>query len=262
MIAGHFWEGSGLGNQLARYVATRVHATNNGWDFGMINPELFKGNSFMRLDMGCPITKPLPLWYEERIDYNGVDVRAYDFRFEMVKDNTLIDGEFQHPRYFMHRIDEIRNWLLPTEMYDFTEDNICIINFRGGEYQYFPELYLTQKYWDDAIKNMRILRPDMVFKVVTDDVDEAHKFFPDFEISHDMAEDYKAIQTAPYLILSNSSFAIFPALLNKRVKAIIAPKYWARHNVSDGYWATEQNKYHGWWYQDREGNLQMYEMDS
>lgn len=39
------------------------------------------------------------------------------------------------------------------------------------------------------------------------------------------------------------------------MKYILAPKYWARHNVSDGYWASEQNIYEGWHYQDRKGNV-------
>jgi hypothetical protein len=43
------------------------------------------------------------------------------------------------------------------------------------------------------------------------------------------------------------------------IENIIAPKYWARHNVSDGYWAMPQNLYSGWMYQDRNGKLQNYE---
>ena len=39
------------------------------------------------------------------------------------------------------------------------------------------------------------------------------------------------------------------------MKFIIAPKYWARHNVSDGYWASEQNIYSDFHYLDRKGNL-------
>jgi hypothetical protein len=46
-----------------------------------------------------------------------------------------------------------------------------------------------------------------------------------------------------------------PAWLNQNVKLIIAPKYWARHNVSDGYWSLAYNIVGGWMYQDRLGNL-------
>ena len=35
MIVGTFWKGSGLGNQLHRYVMTRVLAADKGFEFGM-----------------------------------------------------------------------------------------------------------------------------------------------------------------------------------------------------------------------------------
>lgn len=70
-----------------------------------------------------------------------------------------------------------------------------------------------------------------------------------------MAKDYVTIKNAKYLILSNSSFAFFPAFTSETVEKVIAPKYWARHNVSDGYWASEQNIYEGFTYQDRKGRL-------
>ena len=63
------------------------------------------------------------------------------------------------------------------------------------------------------------------------------------------------IKNAKYLLLSNSSFAYFPAFTSTTVKYILAPKYWARHNVSNGYWASEQNIYEGWHYQDRRGRV-------
>ena len=56
-------------------------------------------------------------------------------------------------------------------------------------------------------------------------------------------------------MLANSSFTYFPAFTSETVKYIIAPKYWARHNVSDGYWASEQNIYTGWKYMDRNGRV-------
>ena len=55
--------------------------------------------------------------------------------------------------------------------------------------------------------------------------------------------------------MSNSTFAFFPAFTSETVKYVIAPKYWARHNVSDGYWASEQNIYSGFTYMDRKGKL-------
>lgn len=237
MIVGRIHEGSGLGNQLFRYVMTRVIALDLGVDFGFEGIENFKGNFFINLDMG-----KAPVWdndfVELRINENGVDIRGVDPEVKNVKDGTRIDGEFQAEAYWKHRLPEIKEWLkvLPCEVPKYG----CIINFRGGEYKNSPDLYLTQEYWDQAIQLMEKENPNILFHVVTDDPEEAKKFFPKFGVSHDMELDYRLIQSANYLILSNSSFAIWPALLGD-AKKIIAPKFWARRNL--GFWAMQQNEY-------------------
>jgi hypothetical protein len=103
---------------------------------------------------------------------------------------------------------------------------------------------------------MKKLNPDMEFMIITNDVKEAAKILPGIPAyNFDLAKDYSIIKNARYLLLSNSSFAYFPAFTSTTVQYIIAPKYWARHNVSNGYWASEQNIYEGWHYQDRKGRL-------
>jgi hypothetical protein len=79
------------------------------------------------------------------------------------------------------------------------------------------------------------------------------------EIYHfDVGKDYSIVKNAKWLILSNSSFGIFPAWTSETAKMIIAPKYWARHNVSNGYWSCGYNLYRDWFYMDREGILFSY----
>lgn len=242
MIVGRIHEGSGLGNQLFRYVMTRVLALDLGVDFGFEGIENFKGNFFVNLDMGKP-----PVWdkdfIEERVDQDGVDIRGYDKRVKEIVDGTRIDGEFQDQKYWKHRLPEIKEWLKVLECE--VPKHGCIVNFRGGEYVNSPDLFLTQEYWDKAIALMEKKNPHALFHVVTDDPETAKKFFPKFHISHDLEIDYRLIQSANYLILSNSSFAIWPALLGHS-KLIIAPKFWARRNL--GFWSMKQNKYTGWKY--------------
>ncbi len=246
MIAGIFHKGSGLGNQLHRYVMTRVIAKRMGVNFGMIYPENFKGASFMNLDMGIPVKGLLHEFNEEKmINEQGNDVRDYDWRVHEIQDNTLIDGEFQGEKYYSYYLDDIREWLKPNhpnlEDTD-APDDLCIINFRGGEYVGISDLFLPHIYWTEAIAKMREINPNMRFQVETDDVLTADQFFPDFYIApNDMALNWMHIRKAKYLILSNSSFAILPALLNQNAQEIIAPKYWAGYNK--GYWQLEQNRY-------------------
>jgi hypothetical protein len=240
MIAGTFHQGSGLGNQLHRYVMTRSLAMDKGYEWGMLNPQNFKGHSFMDLWTGKePLSNFVAEFNEKKIVENGVDIRGYDPEVNFVQDGTLIEGEFQDERYFEHRLPEIREWLKvqPLKM----AENVCVINFRGGEYSLFPELFLTKEYWKEAVKLVTEKYPEIEFEVHTDDPHAAKLFFPDYMIVQDIGLNWRSIRYAKHLILSNSSFAILPALMNEDVKEIIAPRYWARRNT--GVWALPQNYY-------------------
>lgn len=262
MVSGIFHQGSGLGNQLHRYVATRVLARDKGYDFSMVVPDNFKGKDFMKLDMGknsiftyhTEITTgkvvvgcEMPLW-EEGTNY-------YNPEFNFIEDNTIIDGEFQDERYFEHHLKDVDKWLSVEPLN--VPDNVCIINFRGGEYSVFPDLFLTPDYWHKAIEKMiekmdifRFMKGidkkdfEIKFEVHTDDPELAKKFFPTFPVIHDMALNWRTLRYARHAIISNSSFAILPRLLSGGTT--IAPRYWARHNTK--VWSTPQNYYKSFTY--------------
>lgn len=265
MITTEFYDGQGLGNQLWSYVTTRVIALDRGYDFGITHPEKFLGNAFLKLDFGKKIEGVTHHYDEKKIIHplNGSDIRTYDENLVYVADNTKIDGYMQDEQYILHRKEEIKKWLAVEkefDCYDYSKDDICIINFRGSGYVQEKDFFLTKKYWKDAIANMRKINPNFRFVVVTEDVRTAKKFFPDFEVNHwTIAKDYSVIKNAHYLILSNSSFAQFPVLTSETLKYAIAPKYWGRHNISDGYWSLGYNIMTGLHYQDRKGNLQDYD---
>ena len=226
MIAGIFHQGSGLGNQLHRYVGARCVALDKDKSFTMVAPELFKGKSFMNLDMGTPMDIPyvteFPSGKVVPTDTAGVEV---------------VDGEFQGEEDFIHHLDKVKEWLKvePLDM----PDDLCVINFRGGEYVGVSSLFLGEEYWQQAISLMRMKHPNIRFEVHTDDPVTAEQFF-DFPIVNDIATNWRAIRYAKHLIISNSSFAILPALLGD-ADVIFAPKYWAGHNK--GYWQLPENQY-------------------
>lgn len=275
MIAGHFNNGMGLGNQLAQLIMTRVLALDKNYSWGMLDPNNFKGNHFMKLDMGDPVIfanedkgwpYPLPDRHEEAISKkfveaseihpDGSDIRGYDPRVKDIEDCTLIDGIFQGEEYFKHYKDKIRNWLA-VESIEEMPDDLCIINIRGGEYRAFPHnLLLPKLYWDRAIAKMKEINPQMKFAIHTDDEELCQAWFPEYKCIRDMSLNWRSIRYAHYLILSNSSFSILPAFLNEDVKHIIAPWGHARHNL--GYWGLKQNIMKGWNYLDREGNYEKF----
>lgn len=270
MIIGNFHQGSGLGNQLHRLVATRVRAADLGVGWAMMyrhdgsgKEKGFKGQSFMDIGewqkkevtphvvhfnpSGTIIPgSTLPFepemvsgyWEEKKVvDEFGNDIRGYDPEFNFVEDNTIIDGEFQDERYWEHREKEVNEWLKvePLEM----PDDLCVIGFRGGEFSVYPDLFLPEDYWDEAMERMRSINPDMKFEVHTDDEDLARQFFPKLKVIHDVGINWRSMRYAKYAIIANSSFFILPRWLNKGVT--IAPRYWARHNTK--VWALPQNYY-------------------
>lgn len=276
MIVTELYNGQGLGNQLWSYVVTRTLALDKGFDFGIMSPAKFKGQTFLDLDFGKevkggsgpeggpPIAFPQGInhyyvekntWYE---NYN-CDIRDFDPGLLAVEDNTKIEGYFQSENFINHRKDEIRNWLRVKseyDCYDFCKDDICVLNIRGGEYKGSSDLILPKKYWIDAIENMLRINKSLNFIIITDDVKYAQALLPQYQSFHfDIGKDYSIVKNAKYLILANSSFSFFPAWTSETVKYVIAPKYWARHNISDGFWACSFNLYKDWMWQDRSGQL-------
>ena len=280
MIGTEFIDGQGLGNQLFCYVTARAIALENGYEFGTAGQERFavnihsdRGMYFMDVDLGKSISQEEKKKYQV---YHDVETRLYignsrhdlthgcyvagaDPAIHDVQDNTLLYGNMQDESYFIRYLPQVRQWLKVKPEYDsyeYSRENLCIINMRGGEYTGSPELLIHKKYWLQGMSEMKKIRPDMEFMIVTDDVKTANRMLPGIEAHHfDIGKDYVTLKNAHYLLLSNSSFACLPAHTSETLKFAIAPKYWARHNVSDGYWASEQNIYSDFHYLDRKGNL-------
>ncbi len=278
MIGTRMEEGQGLGNRLFCYVTARCIALDRGVPFSILGFQLLQkallaedGEPFLEIDPGEPAEAgDFPIQYAEREEriYTGVSrhdalhgcyISGADENVLQAKDGTLLSGNLQAWEYFQRHLPEIRVWLRVRPACDnreYSRENLCVLNLRGREYRSDPGLYLRRRYWLRAMALMRRERPDMEFLIVTDDVSAANRLLPELPACHFTGgRDYVTIKNACYLILSNSSYACFPALTSDTVRKVIAPKYWARHNVSDGYWASGQNIYDGFWYMDRKGRL-------
>ena len=279
MIGTKLHNGQGLGNAIFCYVATRCVAKKQNTEFAVLGKERLsgiagKGNGlyFMDLDFGIEGVSEVDfdrVYYEKEDRLflgnskhdckHGCYITGVDEHFMNVEDGTLLHGNMQAEEYLLPYKEDIKEWLKVKPEYDtheFCKDNLCVINIRGGEYTGSPELYVNKKYWKHGMEYMKSIRPDMEFVIVTDDVRAANKILPGIPAYHGtLDQDYVRVKNAKYLLLSNSSFAFFPAFTSETVQEIVAPKYWARHNVSDGYWASEQNIYTGWKYLDRKGKV-------
>ena len=276
MLATEILRGQGIGNQLFCYVTARSIAHTRGLDFGIKDTgwsgdKRYNQSGFywFDLDWGQEVPDGLDVYYEKEVRKKlntchhdmtvGCDVRGYDQGLMDVPDNTIIFGNMQDEKYFDHNKELVKEWLKVKEEYDtyeYMDDDVCVLNYRGGEYVGFHELYLTRQYWLNAMENMTKINPNMKFVTITDDVKASQAMLPEIPAYHfTVDKDYAIIKNSKHVILSNSSFPFFAVYTSDTIENIIAPKYWARHNVSDGYWAMSQNIYSGWTYQDRDGNL-------
>lgn len=276
MLATEILRGQGIGNQLFCYVTARSIAHTRGLDFGVKDTgwsgdKRYNQSGFywFDLDWGQEVPDGLDVYYEKEVRKKlntchhdmtvGCDIRGYDQGLMDVPDNTIIFGNMQDEKYFDHNKELVKEWLKVKEEYDtyeYMDDDVCVLNYRGGEYVGFHELYLTREYWLNAMENMTKINPNMKFVTITDDVKASQAMLPEIPAYHfTVDKDYAIIKNSKHVILSNSSFPFFAVYTSDTIENIIAPKYWARHNVSDGYWAMSQNIYSGWTYQDRDGNL-------
>ena len=272
-----------------QYAVCRVIAERLGYEWG-INPspshDYFGGQSqmtFMDVDFGKPVEYIRIEFHETWKTLKHVDdvniTMLNDSLYE-IKDNTIMlgangakGGIYQSEDYLLSRKKDVIEWFKIKEDYKtiyekkleeigvVLDENLCVINFRGGEYRGIPNVLLRKEYWRDSINHILSINPNMKFLLVTDDVPCANSFmpFPIQAIHVDVGFDFYAVNQAKWLIISNSTFGWWAAWLNTKANKIIAPRYWARHNVSDGYWATGDAYTSCFTYMDRDGNLYDYD---
>jgi hypothetical protein len=234
---------------------------------------------FMNVDFGKTPDGIIHEYYEKWPNYNDANICTFDQSIYQVLDNTILLGQngakggvYQSEEYFLDRRNDIFNWYKIKDEYKLEyekklsefgyvlDENLCVLNFRGGEYNNVPNLIVRREYWRDSINHMLSLNPNIKFLMITDDVTCAKSYMPfDIPTIHvDIGFDYYVINNAKYVILSNSSFGLWAAWLNQKATLILAPKYWARHNTSDGYWSIGDQYYQCFTYVDRTGQILTY----
>jgi len=282
-----------LGNHMWQYAVCRTIAEEKGYDWGIDSSpshDYHNGMSqmyFMNVDFGKPVEGIIHEYHEpwkmithvEKVNITMLNPSLYE-----IQDNTILVGDksinpgavggiYQSEDYIIDRRDDIKEWFeikseSSQEYNKILEDNniildddTCIINFRGGEYKNIPKVLLRREYWRDSINHMKEINPKMKFLIISDDPIFAKSYMPfDIPSMHiDIGFDFYVVNQAKNVILSNSSFGWWCGWLNDNANLIIAPKYWASHNVSDGYWGTGDMYTSTFTYLDREGKLVSYE---
>lgn len=278
-----------LGNHMWQYSVCRTVAEKLGYDWGINSSPSYDYHNganqmyFMDVDFGKDVTGTFTDFHENWVTYNGVgeivNITPMDPNVWNIPNNTRLIGHngafggiYQSEKYFQDNSEKVKTWFKIKPEYSIEynkvlsdlniilDDDTCVINFRGGEYRSIRNVLCQQKYWADSISHMRTINPNMKFIVVTDDVEFARNYLPiNTTILHrDIGFDFFVVNQAKWLIISNSTFGWWAAWLNDQCKKIIAPKYWASHNNSDGYWSVGESYTKGFEYMGRDGMLYDY----
>ncbi len=279
-----------FGNHLSQYSICRMLAELKGFEYGFNPPthDDYGGKNqlyFMDINWGKEKVEGIEHTFEEKWTthdhYDTVNITVMDKRVYNIGDNTRLigfngaaGGIYQSEGYYIERKPDMLKWFAINKdhaaIYErqmrerdiILDDNTCVINFRGSHhYRGQPNVLCRREYWRDAVNHMLDINHDMKFICITDDPVWAENFMPvSMPVFHiDIGFDFYVVNKAKWLIISNSSFGWWGAWLNTGAYKIIAPKYWARHNVSNGYWAIGDQYTSGFSYLDRDGNLDDYD---
>lgn len=295
MICNELYIGQGLGNQLWNYAVTRIIAKKNNCDFSILKTERFKGCDFMDIDFGTPVfggqTSPggylfrLPNgvtnYYSEKRELIGItlsdmseDISRTDPNLLTIPPHTKFDGNCQSVNYLAGYREDILQWLRIKEDYAQykTATNVCVVHLRLGDFMQ-SKAFLPIQYYKDAMQHIRSINPDITFHCVTDQKETAEKLLPGVSVigsalldksdtnkaghhhGGPVGIDFSLLKHAHYLIIPNSSFSWWAAYLNTNKKIVVAPKYWARFNIADGFWSPADIITDGFTYLDKEGNF-------
>ena len=134
--------------------------------------------------------------------------------------------------YINDHKDDIRQWLSHNvNVTEYSDDDTCVIHFRGGEYL-ITASWLEPKFYENARDRMLEHNPNMKFVVVTDDPENANKFIPWAKVvgattlteqedieqgtgffkykGGNIGVDYSILHNARNVIMSASTFSFWP----------------------------------------------------
>lgn len=284
-----------LGNHMWYYSICRIVAESKGYDWGInsepeydyhrgMNQMYFMDVNFGREvivegknERGLKTYKGIKNEYydtHKQHIYNNDSclINMFDSNVFNIDDNTMIHLISQSEDYLLDRRSDVISWFKIKEDYEYIykeklkelgieiDENLCVINFRGGEYKSVSNLIPSNEYWINSMNYMKSINPNIRFIIISDDPSCANMYIPNIPCYHvDIGFDFFVVNNARYLILANSTFSWWAAWLNTKSKLTIGPKYWGRYNSSNGYWSLGDSYSKFFKYMGRDGRLYEYD---
>ena len=278
MIVTKFYKGQGLGNQLWVYAVLRAISWNHNYSFGVESFKNYKLQNYIPLDrgkyvFGVPHERPYGLRVlgvskvefeiQKLIFESEIAISNWEERIANLSDRTKIEGYFQSINYIKEFQQEFQK-MFRCNMEVPNDSSTCYISVRGGDYLGNPEICCDEFFYRSAVKEMQECGFNK-FEIVTDDPAYARDLLPDFPVAHlnhespvnindrrqkeaKIAYDFALLQTAPALIISNSTFAWWAAWTNRCNPIVIGPRYWSHPRNRYRIWAPKEVAVESWRY--------------
>nr|WP_296959510.1 alpha-1,2-fucosyltransferase [uncultured Mediterraneibacter sp.] len=260
-----------LANQMFAYASVKSIAKDKGFEFKYIHEHCSASeSSYSSVDkkygrdfdtiFNIPKEEELKVinttefTEHEEFEY----IKKYDSFYykeaEEIEDNTYMKGHFICPKYFYHRIDEVRKWFqFPKEIDEKSENiinnirkknpnaTVVSVHFRVGENYLLLGFLMAADYWTNAAKRMINKYGKVKFIVFCDKknktVDKFIKQFDSVLVRGSLVEDMCCMTKCDAQIIANSTFSMMGALLNpKKNLYVIRPSHYFT-----GPWSEQKN---------------------
>lgn len=133
----------------------------------------------------------------------------------------LLDGYFEKSRSRYKGLEIIRN-NIKSDLYNDRYKDVSVINIRGGEY---ARLGLSKPedviFYNEAIRKIEQTHGRQNWLVITDDVQYSYSILKNLNIAYEIMspnpiENFSALMSAKYKILSRSTFSKWAGALSKK----------------------------------------------
>ncbi len=244
----------GWGNQAFQIATTIAYAKDNGFEYGF--------------DLGETLLpyQGKPAWeYKRNLYFTLPQISHQDYQFEEyqeprweytpipAKDNVVLNGYFQSPKYFDKHKELIRSTFFNDDVVygirNRVEDRYCVelnnsigVHVRRGDYLQFSDIHPTLpiSYYMEAISKVSREAKVNCVLIFSDDIEWCKREFrsPNVRFVEGL-EDYEALclmSLCDHNIIANSSFSWWGAYLNDRpYQKVVAPKQWFGAKVGHGW---------------------------
>ena len=227
-----------LGNHMFQYALCRLVALKNGYNF-FIPYSGHLGKCFPGIDLGINDGNTYGF-------FGDSNTQEYNARVFDVPDFTNLHGYFQTEKYFEGHEDLVKSWFpidadndnIKQILEKYSVEEYCYIHIRGsnnkGSY-----IMLDKYYYLNGIEEVKKLKKDIKFVIITDDYDVSKLYFPELDvISSNVMDDFKAMYFSKYAIISNSTFSWWSCWLSDKI-ITIAPNRWYNHNVGGDFFPAD-----------------------